>query len=134
MKTDTNIFLRYVVFCIAALVSNLLVQAIFHELFYSPDWLSIGSGTATALILKYILDRNYIFYANNQGLSGDLYRFFVYTLFGLFTTLLFWAVEWAFIKLFTHHLARYAGAFLGAGIGYVLKYFMDRRWVFKSQV
>ncbi len=131
MKPDTNIFLRYVIFCVAALASNLLVQAIFHELFHSPDWLSIGSGTATALILKYVLDRNYIFYANNKGFSGDLYRFFIYTLFGLFTTLLFWAVEWTFIKVFSNPYARYMGATLGASIGYVLKYLMDRRWVFK---
>lgn len=133
MKAGKNIFLRYVAFCLVALASNVLVQAIFHELLHSPNWLSIGSGTATALILKYILDRNYIFYANDKGLSGDLYRFYIYTLFGLFTTLLFWAVEWTFIKLFSNQYARYIGATVGASIGYVLKYLMDRRWVFKTR-
>jgi len=130
MLTYKQIFWRYTAFCLIALMANLAVQAVAHECLHVPNWLSIGSGTATALVLKYWLDRNFIFYATKANFLKDLQRFIIYTAFGLFTTLLFWFIEWMFIISFSHPLARYVGAALGAGIGYYLKYLMDRRWVF----
>lgn len=115
-----------------ALGANLGVQAVAHEWMHAPNWLSIGSGTTAALVLKYLLDRNYIFYAKKTNFSGDVKRFVIYTSFGIFTTLLFWGIELLFIHSFDHRLARYYGAALGAGLGYYLKYLMDKRWVFKN--
>ena len=132
MISAAQIFGRYVLFCCLATITNLGTQAVAHEWLSTPDWFSIGAGTGVGLVLKYALDRNYIFYANNLNPSGDLKRFGIYTLFGLFTTLLFWATEWFFIQSFSHPFARYIGGAIGLGIGYFAKYLMDRRWVFNS--
>lgn len=130
MISGPQIFWRYVAFCILAMLANLGAQAVAHEWLSAPDWLSIGTGTGAGLVLKYMLDRNYIFYANKLNVSDDLKRFGVYTLFGLFTTLIFWSIEWFFIQTFSHPSARYIGGALGLSIGYLAKYIMDRRWVF----
>ena len=132
MISRQQIFWRYVFFCISAMVANLGAQAFAHEWLQAPDWLSIGLGTGVGLVLKYVLDRNYIFYAKEKTLNKDFQRFCLYTLFGLFTTALFWSIEWLFIKLFIHPSSRYVGGTIGLSLGYFIKYLMDREWVFKK--
>lgn len=133
MITRAQIFWRYVIFCVLAILANLGSQALAHEWMKAPDWFSIGLGTGVGLVLKYILDRNYIFYVRETTLNKDFRRFCLYTLFGLFTTILFWSIEWLFIQLFTHPLSRYIGGAIGLILGYFIKYLMDREWVFKPQ-
>ena len=132
MITPTQIFWRYLFFCFLAIVANLGVQAVVHEILHTPDWLSIGLGTAAGLVLKYCLDKNFIFFAEKNSAIHDFNRFVIYTLFGLFTTLLFWSVEWAFIKLWAHQYSRYLGGVIGLSLGYYIKYKLDRKWVFKT--
>jgi len=128
---SAQIFWRYLLFCILAIIANLGIQAIAHEILQVPDWLSIGLGTAGGLIMKYILDKKFIFFAEETTVARDFARFIVYTLFGLFTTLLFWSVEWAFIKIWIHPYSRYWGGVIGLSLGYYIKYKLDRKWVFK---
>ena len=131
MITPNQIFWRYFLFCLLAIVANLGLQAIAHEILRTPDWFSIGIGTAGGLILKYILDKKFIFFAEKTTAVRDFTRFIIYTLFGLLTTLLFWSVEWAFIKLWAHQSSRYWGGVIGLSLGYFIKYKLDRKWVFK---
>lgn len=131
MITPNQIFWRYFLFCLLAIVANLGLQAIAHEILHTPDWFSIGIGTAGGLILKYILDKKFIFFAEKTTAVRDFTRFIIYTLFGLLTTLLFWSVEWAFIKLWAHQSSRYWGGVIGLSLGYFIKYKLDRKWVFK---
>jgi len=49
---------------------------------------------------------------------------------GIITTLLFWGVELGFDYFFDHHLAKYAGAITGLSLGYLIKYHLDKRFVF----
>jgi len=125
-----TIFLRYVVFCAMATLANLGVQYLASESFGQPLIICLFSGTAVGLVLKYVLDRNFIFDGRGVGLRRDSARFLVYSLFGLLTTLLFWAVEWAVARLFHHPISMYVGGALGLIIGYIIKYHLDRRWVF----
>lgn len=131
MITPDQIFWRYLFFCFLAIVANLGLQAFAHELLQVSDWLSIGLGTAGGLVLKYILDKKFIFFAEKTTAVRDLSRFVIYTLFGLFTTFVFWSIEWAFIKLSDHPNARYLGGIIGLSLGYYIKYKLDRKWVFK---
>ena len=132
MITSAQIFWRYLIFCFLAILANLGFQAIAHEIFYTPEWFSIGIGTVAGLVLKYILDKKFIFFAEKTTAVRDFTRFIIYTLFGLLTTLLFWSVEWAFIKLWAHPSSRYWGGVIGLSLGYYIKYKLDRRWVFKT--
>ena len=131
MITATKIFWRYLLFCLLAIVANLGIQAIAHEILHTADWFSIGIGTAAGLVLKYILDKKFIFFAEKTTAVRDFTRFVIYTLFGLLTTLLFWSVEWTFIKLWAHQSSRYWGGVIGLSLGYYIKYQLDRKWVFK---
>jgi putative flippase GtrA len=88
-------------------------------------------GTLTGLLAKYILDRNYIFGTHSATVSQDARRFGLYTVMGIITTLVFWGTEWAFAELFTEPWVKYLGGAIGLTVGYLLKYQLDRRWVFR---
>jgi putative flippase GtrA len=129
--TAAQIFWRYLLFCLLAIIVNLGLQAIAHEIVHTPDWFSMGIGTAGGLVLKYFLDKKFIFFAEKTTAIRDFTRFVIYTLFGLLTTILFWSVEWAFIKIWAHPSSRYWGGAIGLSLGYYIKYKLDRKWVFK---
>lgn len=87
-------------------------------------------GTAAGLVLKYILDKRWIFQDTSRGLAAHSRRFGLYTVMGLVTTLIFWVTEFAFWHIGQTDAAREAGAILGLAIGYAVKYTLDRRYVF----
>lgn len=127
-----SLVIRYSVFAIIATLSNVASQ-ILALMFYRGShelWLAIPVGTAVGLIVKYLLDRRYIFHAHGVPLDRDLRRFVAYTGTGVFTTGLFWGSEIAFDAVFASDQARYLGAVIGLALGYFLKYQLDRRYVF----
>lgn len=127
-----SLLLLYSLFAIIAIAANVLSQE-FALLFYAGDHellVALPVGTAVGLVVKFILDRKYIFSADTVPLSKDGRQFIAYTTTGVLTTLLFWGAEIAFELLFQSREARYAGAILGLSCGYILKYQLDRRFVF----
>lgn len=127
--------LLYSLFAIIAMAANILSQE-FALLLYGGAYaiyFAIVCGTGVGLAVKYVLDRRYIFKAATRPLSKDLSQFVSYSATGVLTTLLFWGTEIGFDLLFGTRLARYAGAVLGLSIGYVIKYQLDRRFVFATR-
>jgi len=92
--------------------------------------LSIIAGTAMGLIVKYILDKKYIFCFQIKSIRHDFKTFVLYVIMGLLTTLVFWGFEFLFDYLFKVKEMRYIGGILGLTIGYVMKYFLDKKFVF----
>ena len=92
--------------------------------------LSILVGTAAGLPLKYVLEKRYIFSFAADNLAHDGRMFAVYSFMGVFTTALFWAVEWAFHAAFSTDAMRYLGGVIGLSLGYAIKYHLDKRFVF----
>ncbi len=88
------------------------------------------TGTAIGLVVKYLLDKRWIFDDRATGLAAHGRRFSLYTAMGLVTTAIFWATETAFWLTWGTHLAREVGAVLGLAVGYWVKYHLDRRFVF----
>lgn len=88
------------------------------------------AGTGLGLVVKYLLDKRWIFADQSRGLAAHGRRFSLYTAMGLVTTALFWAVEAGFWWTFQTEAMREAGAVLGLSLGYGLKYLLDRRFVF----
>lgn len=127
-----SLLFLYSLFAIIAIAANVLSQE-FALLFYQGAYelvIAIPVGTAVGLIVKFVLDRKYIFKADSVPLSKDGRQFVAYAATGLVTTLLFWGAEVAFELLFASREARYIGAILGLSCGYILKYQLDRRFVF----
>jgi putative flippase GtrA len=92
------------------------------------------SGTLVGLVVKYLLDKKYIFLFKTKSLLQDGQKFILYASMGVFTTCMFWGVEMAFDYTFKTIPMRYIGAVIGLSIGYWMKYQLDKRFVFGQYV
>lgn len=122
----------YSLFALLATIVNIGSQAAFIAI-YSQSYaieISILVGTALGLLVKYILDKTYIFRFKTENLSHDGQLFFLYTVMGIATTILFWGVEYLFYVIFKTDIMRYVGGCIGLAIGYMAKYQLDKRFVF----
>jgi len=88
------------------------------------------TGTLVGLIVKYVLDKKFIFYHKVKDKKDDAKKFALYSLMGVFTTIIFWGTEIAFDYFSQYSNAKYLGAIIGLSIGYVIKYFLDKKFVF----
>lgn len=89
-------------------------------------------GTLAGLILKYILDKKYIFFHIPKDRIDDGKKFFLYSLMGVFTTIIFWGFEVGFDYFWHNEIAKYIGAVTGLSIGYIVKYSLDKKYVFRD--
>lgn len=124
----------YAFFAIIATIANIAAQDITLHLYagiYSI-MLSVVAGTAFGLIIKYMLDKRFIFRFQTRNFSHNSKVFVLYTLMGLFTTVIFWCFELGFNHLFQTKEMRYFGGVIGLSIGYIVKYQLDKRIVFRS--
>lgn len=96
-------------------------------------YLGMLAGTATGLVTKYVLDKRWIFRYHTRDAAHNMQTFALYTLMGVFTTALFWGTELTFFYLIPTEGAHYLGGTIGLVGGYTLKYFLDRRWVFRVE-
>ena len=129
-----KIALRYTFFALIATAINIASQDVVIR-FYAGEYaivLSILVGTFTGLVAKYILDKKYIFFDLNSGIREDSRKFFMYSVMGVATTVIFWGFESIFHLLFHTKEMRYLGGVIGLAIGYFVKYQLDKRYVFLS--
>jgi len=96
--------------------------------------LSILIGTAVGLAVKYVLDKRYIFRFRARDAAHDGKTFLLYSIMGLVTTVIFWGFEFGFDSVFQTKDMRYAGGIVGLAIGYLIKYRLDKRFVFRGGV
>ena len=126
--------LKYGLFAALATLANILSQDLSIRLYHGPYdlLLSIFIGTLVGLVVKYVLDKKYIFSYQLSGLLENGKKFFLYSLMGIITTLVVWGSELGFHLAFGTKSMRYLGAILGLGVGYWLKYRLDHRFVFRE--
>jgi putative flippase GtrA len=134
--TRTTLVVRYAAFAVLATIANLAAQRLVLAVDDGP-WgfaAAVFLGTLVGLVLKYALDKRWIFDDRSTGVAAHGRRFSLYTLMGVVTTAIFWGTETAFWLIWGTDLAREAGAVLGLTVGYVVKYRLDRRFVFTAGV
>jgi len=126
------IIIKYAAFAAISTFFNLLFQWFSFALYTGFATLYIGMfvGTVAGLISKYLLDKKYIFYHVPKDKKDDAKKFILYSLMGTVTTGIFWATEIGFDLIFEGSGAKYIGAIVGLSIGYIIKYFLDRKFVF----
>ena len=128
-----SLVLRYSFFAVVATLGNLGAQRLSFAV--APEDIrlivALVSGTLTGLILKYILDKRWIFYDDVQSAGREARTFMLYTVTGIGTTLVFWGMESGFWLVWKTQGMRELGAVLGLMIGYVVKYHLDRQYVFQ---
>ena len=125
---------RYAAFAAVATAVNVATQHASSTLYAGRYELyaAMAAGTLAGLAVKYILDRRWIFHDRPASLRGHSVKFTRYSLTGVSTTFIFWGTELAFETLGGTLFMRYAGAVLGLAVGYVVKYRLDRRFVFRE--
>lgn len=129
------LILRYGLFAVIATLANLAVQRLVLSAAapLAPGLslaLAIAAGTIAGLVLKYLLDKRWIFHDLSTGLATHGRKFALYTAMGVVTTCIFWGTETLFWLVWRSDAMREAGAVLGLTVGYVVKYNLDRRYVF----
>ena len=125
--------LVYAIIAVIAMMANLAVQALSVRL-WSGIWqieISVLAGTAVGLVVKYVLDKIYIFRFKADNAVHDAQTFILYTAMGVVTTLIFWGFEFAFYSAFDDKRMRYIGGLIGLTLGYWAKYHLDKRFVFR---
>lgn len=140
LKTDScghnvKLAMNYSIFALFATLANIGSQDISLGLYdgiYSVA-VSVLVGTAVGLVVKYILDKKYIFQYQVRNAAQDTRLFTLYAVMGLVTTTIFWFFEFGFDYLFQTKEMRYTGAVIGLAIGYYIKYRLDKRFVFVAR-
>lgn len=133
--TFRMLVLRYAAFAVIATLANLAAQRL---VLLAGDTgghfaLAVGAGTIVGLVTKYLLDKRWIFLDPETGLKSHGRKFSLYTAMGIVTTAIFWGTETAFWLIWQTDLMRELGAVLGLSVGYVVKYNLDRRFVFTDR-
>ena len=117
------------------MASNLAAQAL--VMFFDNNshmmLLSMLVGTGVGLVTKYILDKRYIFIFKAENLAHDGGLFLLYSVMGIVTTALFWIIEYGFHWIFAAELMRYIGGAIGLIMGYLIKYRLDKQFVFVNK-
>jgi putative flippase GtrA len=127
--------LTYALLAMIATATNIGAQDLTVRL-YSGTYavlLSVAVGTGVGLIVKYVLDKRYIFRFRAKNVAHDSRTFVLYSLMGLATTVIFWGFEFGFNAVFQTKEMRYLGGIIGLAIGYLTKYHLDKRFVFRTQ-
>ena len=131
--------LTYAAFAALAMAVNLSAQWVVLHLFMPGlplllrpvlITLAMGVGTAGGLVLKYVLDKRFIFQDASTGAKAHVRRFSLYAAGGLVTTAIPYALELVTGSLRPHGPAVLIAGAVGLMIGYVIKYRLDRRFVF----
>jgi putative flippase GtrA len=124
--------IKYSIFAAISTLFNLLFQFLSFTIYDGIGSLYIAMfiGTLAGLVMKYILDKKWIFYHTPQNKKDDAKKFALYSFMGIFTTIIFWGTEMLFYYLIPDPNAKYIGAIVGLSIGYIIKYFLDKKFVF----
>ncbi|UMR32521.1 GtrA family protein [Massilia sp. MB5] len=135
MFASTRLAVNYAIFALIATVANIGAQDLVTRIYGGAFaiFASVVVGTGAGLVVKYILDKRYIFRFQARSVAHDTQIFALYTVMGLVTTVVFWGFEFGFHHIFETKEMRYLGGIIGLAIGYLSKYHLDKRYVFRTE-
>jgi putative flippase GtrA len=130
--SPTRLVTLYALFAGIAILANIGLQKLFLMVYPGPFAvpLSVFFGTGGGLVVKFLLDKVWIFRYQHRDLSHGIKSFMLYTVMGLVTTAVFWGFEFGADAIFHTEAARFIGGAIGLAIGYVVKYRLDKKYVF----
>lgn len=134
LKSKKIFILKFTFIAIIAILFNIGFQYLFLTIFNKDSieilYIAMILATGFTLLLKFWLDKKYLFEFKFNKLSNLSKKFSLYSINGIFTTILFWIIETIFYLLFENKIMVLFGAFLGLSIAYVVKYYLDKKIVF----
>jgi putative flippase GtrA len=125
---------RYAIFAVIAGLANFGSQAAIILVSSGAwnAWIAMLAGTAVGMVVKYYLDRRWIYGFRSDSLTHEGRTFSLYTLFSILTTALFWGFEMGFFMIFNTTIAQFTGGAIGLTLGYVAKYQFDKKFTFRG--
>ena len=95
------IAIKYTIFAAISTLFNLLFQYFSFLVYigFGSIYVAMLFGTLAGLVAKYILDKKFIFYHTPTDKKDNTRKFTLYSLMGVFTTIIFWGTEIAFDAL-----------------------------------
>jgi putative flippase GtrA len=129
-----SLAVTYALLAAIATLTNIAAQDMTTRVYHGAYdvMVSVLVGTGVGLIVKYLLDKRFIFRFKARDLAHDGRTFLLYACMGILTTLIFWGVEFLFDHLFQTKELRYLGGVIGLAIGYFTKYHLDKKYVFSE--
>jgi putative flippase GtrA len=123
---------KYIIFAILSIIVNILCQYVILNIYngFLDLYVALFIGTLVGFFLKFSLDKIYIFHYENKKRGGDIKDFMQYVFVGICITLIFWTLEIGLDYLFKNELAKYIGGIFGLVVGYTIKYFLDKKYIF----
>ncbi|MGF6371315.1 hypothetical protein OKW40_004065 [Paraburkholderia sp. RAU6.4a] len=113
---------------LANIGSQKISLLVYADAFSVP--VSVVVGTGVGLVVKFALDKIWIFRYRHRDLSHGIKSFILYTVMGLATTAIFWGFEFGADAIYHSEPVRFSGGVIGLVIGYLIKYRLDKRFVF----
>lgn len=131
-----HLVVLYALFAALATFANLFAQwlVLLPSHGQVRQLVALTVGTLVGMPLKYVLDKRYIFQVATTGLLHDLRLFVLYGAMAVVTTVIFWGTELAFGYFTSSRLGLLVGGAIGLAIGYVIKYQLDKKFVFDKAV
>ena len=131
-QADIKIITLYTLFAALSTIINIGLQMISVLAYKGPYFveISILVGTVVGLPLRYFLEKRYIFAFSSKNIAHDGKLFVLYSTMGVITTLIFWSIEYTFHIIYDTDLMRYVGGIVGLVIGFIIKYQLDKKYVF----
>ncbi|MBB5465459.1 putative flippase GtrA [Paraburkholderia sp. Clong3] len=128
----SRLVIFYAIFAAVSIAANIGLQKLslitYSGAFSVP--LSVVIGTGGGLVVKFLLDKLWIFRYQHRDLSHGIQSFLLYTVMGLATTAIFWGFEFGADAIYHSEPARFTGGVIGLVIGYIVKYRLDKKFVF----
>ncbi|MBN2048847.1 MAG: GtrA family protein [Spirochaetales bacterium] len=127
-----SLVLRYSLFALLATGINLGTQYLVSLAVPGAYGLYVKMvfGTIAGMVVKYTLDKRFIFYYTSGSRRQEARNFILYGTLSVVTTLVFWLTELLFHRFLPWEGSEYLGALAGLTLGYLLKYRLDKRFVF----
>jgi len=146
-------YFLYFLFAAISTLLNLSIQKLFEfsltKIFSNPIYkvkiflnsnLTLGLfsqmiiATIIGFTFKYLIDKILIFKDKTKYFSANHFiQIFIYGFFAIFTTLIFWITEISFKYFVNYKNSEYLGGLIGLIIGYTVKFFLDRKYVFNNK-
>ena len=95
--------------------------------------IKLGTGTILGFLTKFILDKFIVFRNKHESTAATVKQIVIYGLFAVLTTVIFWSFEIGFRLLYKSETMDLAGGLIGLAIGYTVKFFLDKKFVFNSK-
>jgi putative flippase GtrA len=132
-RAASKLVVAYALCALVATIANIGAQDAVVWFWPHAIFPALLVGTGIGLAVKYVLDKHYIFRFRARNAVHDGFTFVLYSLMGVATTVIFWGFELGFQWLFGTREMRYLGGIIGLAIGYVTKYHLDKRYVFRPE-